>query len=35
MATTNTTTITVETIVNAPLEKVWEFFTAPLHITME
>lgn len=27
------TSITVETIVNAPVEKVWQYFTAPEHIT--
>ena len=27
------TAITVETTVNAPVEKVWEFFTHPAHIT--
>ncbi len=27
------TSITVETIVNAPVEKVWQYFTAPGHIT--
>jgi uncharacterized protein YndB with AHSA1/START domain len=26
-------TITVETLVNAPVEKVWEFWTKPEHIT--
>ncbi len=26
-------TITVETLVNAPLEKVWEYWTLPRHIT--
>jgi uncharacterized protein YndB with AHSA1/START domain len=26
-------TITVETLVNAPIEKVWEFWTKPEHIT--
>jgi uncharacterized protein YndB with AHSA1/START domain len=33
METTNTKTITVETTVNAPVEKVWEFWTKPEHIT--
>jgi uncharacterized protein YndB with AHSA1/START domain len=27
------TTITIETIVNAPVEKVWEFWSLPAHIT--
>lgn len=32
--TANTkTSITVETSINAPLEKVWEFWTSPEHIT--
>lgn len=29
----NTQPITVQTVVNAPLEKVWEYWTAPEHIT--
>jgi uncharacterized protein YndB with AHSA1/START domain len=33
MSTTNVTRITVETIVNAPVEKVWKFWSAPEHIT--
>lgn len=33
METTNTKTITVETTVNAPVEKVWELWTKPEHIT--
>lgn len=33
METINTTTITVETVVNAPVEKVWECWTEPKHIT--
>jgi uncharacterized protein YndB with AHSA1/START domain len=33
MSTPNTYNITVETTVDAPAEKVWEFFTAPEHIT--
>jgi len=33
METTNKTTITVETLVNAPVDKVWEFWTKPEHIT--
>lgn len=33
METANLTSITVETIVNAPIEKVWKFWTAPEHIT--
>ena len=32
METTNTKTITVEATVNAPVEKVWEFWTKPEHI---
>lgn len=33
METTNkTTTITVESTVNAPVEKVWKFWTSPEHI---
>jgi uncharacterized protein YndB with AHSA1/START domain len=32
MSTEEKTTITVETIVNAPIEKVWNFWTAPKHI---
>lgn len=32
METTNATNITVETTVNAPVEKVWSFFTEPQHI---
>lgn len=32
MATTIKTTITVKAIVNAPLEKVWIFWTTPEHI---
>ena len=33
MITTNKTTITVTHTVNAPVEKVWKFWTAPEHIT--
>lgn len=33
MATTTKTTITVKTTVNAPVEKVWKYWTAPEHIT--
>ena len=33
METENKATITVETTVKAPAEKVWEFFTEPDHIT--
>ena len=33
MESSNKTTITVEVIVNAPLEKVWKFWTVPRHIT--
>lgn len=32
MATTQKTTLTVNTTVNAPLEKVWQLWTAPEHI---
>lgn len=33
MTTTAATKITVETTVKAPVEKVWEFWSAPEHIT--
>ncbi|HYF32189.1 MAG TPA: SRPBCC family protein [Chitinophagaceae bacterium] len=33
METANKTVITVENTVNAPVEKVWEFWTKPEHIT--
>ncbi len=33
METAEKTTITVESTVKAPVEKVWEFWTAPGHIT--
>jgi uncharacterized protein YndB with AHSA1/START domain len=33
METANKTVITVESTVNAPVEKVWEFWTEPKHIT--
>ena len=33
MATTTATKITVETTVNAPVEKVWNIWSAPEHIT--
>jgi uncharacterized protein YndB with AHSA1/START domain len=33
METVNQTAITIETTVNAPVEKVWEFWTGPEHIT--
>ena len=33
METKSKTTITVETIVNAPVEKVWEYWTKPQHVT--
>jgi uncharacterized protein YndB with AHSA1/START domain len=33
MSTTNVTKITVESTINAPVEKVWEFWSAPEHIT--
>jgi uncharacterized protein YndB with AHSA1/START domain len=32
METTSTTKITIETTVNAPVEKVWEFWSSPEHI---
>ncbi len=32
METSGKTTITVETTVNAPVQKVWEFWTGPEHI---
>jgi uncharacterized protein YndB with AHSA1/START domain len=32
METTNTSTITIETTVNAPVEKVWAYWSEPLHI---
>jgi uncharacterized protein YndB with AHSA1/START domain len=32
MTTTEKTSITVQTTINAPVEKVWEFFTDPKHI---
>jgi uncharacterized protein YndB with AHSA1/START domain len=32
METTNATNITVETIVNAPVEKVWSYFTKSEHV---
>ena len=33
METKETTVITVESTINAPVEKVWEFWTKPEHIT--
>lgn len=33
METATPTTITIETVVNAPIEKVWEAWTNPEHIT--
>lgn len=33
METMNKTIITVETSVNAPIEKVWQYWTEPKHIT--
>ena len=33
METTTNTTITVETVVHASLEKVWKYWSAPEHIT--
>src|SRR5512137_401758 len=32
MKTTNKTTITIENVVKAPVEKVWKLWTAPEHI---
>ena len=32
METTTTTNITVQTTVNAPVEKVWAYFTQPQHV---
>jgi uncharacterized protein YndB with AHSA1/START domain len=33
METAEKTTITIETTVNAPVEKVWEYWSKPEHIT--
>lgn len=33
METTNTTTITIQTRINAPIEKVWRYWNEPDHIT--
>ncbi len=33
METQEKTMITIENIVNAPVEKVWEYWTKPEHIT--
>ena len=33
METTNSRSITVQTTIDAPVEKVWEYFTGPEHIT--
>ncbi len=33
MSTQNKVSITVENIINAPVEKVWEYWTKPEHIT--
>lgn len=33
METQNSTVITVESVVNQPIEKVWEYWTSPEHIT--
>jgi len=33
METTKPTNITIETTVNAPVEKVWEYWSSPEHIT--
>ena len=32
METVNTTQITVEATVNAPIEKVWKYWTEPQHV---
>jgi uncharacterized protein YndB with AHSA1/START domain len=32
METVNTTSITIETLVNAPIEKVWKYWTQPQHV---
>ncbi|MDQ3110819.1 MAG: SRPBCC family protein [Bacteroidota bacterium] len=32
METTNTTAITIEATINAPVEKVWKYWSAPEHI---
>lgn len=32
METVNTTVITIETTVNAPIEKVWKYWTEPQHV---
>ncbi|MBK7090372.1 MAG: SRPBCC family protein [bacterium] len=33
MPPTNTQTVTIEATVNAPIDKVWNYWTAPKHIT--
>jgi len=33
MEATNTSTITIQTVVNAPVEKVWAYWSEPQHIT--
>jgi len=33
MEVTNPTTITIETTVDAPIEKVWQYWTEPVHVT--
>ena len=33
METTNATSITIQATINAPIEKVWEFWSLPEHIT--
>jgi uncharacterized protein YndB with AHSA1/START domain len=33
METTNNTVVTIESTVNAPVEKVWDYWTGPEHIT--
>jgi uncharacterized protein YndB with AHSA1/START domain len=33
MSTTNVTKITVESTINAPVEKVWQYWSAPEHIS--
>lgn len=32
METVNTTSITIKTLVNAPIEKVWKYWTEPQHV---
>jgi uncharacterized protein YndB with AHSA1/START domain len=32
METANTKTVTIETVVNAPIEKIWKYWTEPGHV---